>query len=108
MRRGIGEARPGGEVAGFDGGHPGGFDWESSGVVEVADDGSNDGEVVGVEGSWGCRGRGMDGGDGVVLRLEREAPQLVVGGSLHPLSRMFLLYLEKTVTMLLSNKTLQP
>ena len=56
----VGETRPGGEVAGFDGGEPGGFDWESSDGVELADKGTNDGEVVGVEGSQGCRSRGMD------------------------------------------------
>ena len=57
---GVGETRPGGEVAGFDGGEPGGFDWESSGGVELADKGTNAGEVVGVEGGQGCRSRGMD------------------------------------------------
>ena len=56
---GIGEARPGGEVAGFDGGEPGGFGWESCGGVEVADEGTNAGEVVGVEGNWGRRSSGM-------------------------------------------------
>ena len=76
---GIGEARPGGEVAGFDCGQPGGFDWESSDGVEVADEGSNSGEVVGVEGSWGYRGRGMGRGDGVVIVSDREAPQLGAG-----------------------------
>ena len=34
---GVGKTRPGGEVAGFGSGKPGGFDWESSGGVEVAD-----------------------------------------------------------------------
>ena len=48
--------------------------------MEVADKGSNAGEVVGVEGSRDCRGFGLDGGDGVVLGLEREAPQLSDGG----------------------------
>ena len=48
---GVGETRPGGEVAGFDSGKPVGFDWESSGGVEVADMGPNTGEVMGVEGS---------------------------------------------------------
>ena len=76
----MGEARPDGEVASFDGVQPGGFDWESSGGVEVADEGSNNGEVVGVEGSLGCRGSGMDRGYGVVLGSEREAPQLGAGG----------------------------
>ena len=56
---GVGVTRPGGEVAGFDSGKPGGFDWESSGGVEVLDEGPNAGEVVGVEGSQGCRSRGM-------------------------------------------------
>ena len=67
---GIGEARPGGEVSGFDGGQPGGFEWESSGSVEIADEGSNAGEVVVVEGSRGCRGSGMGRGDGAVLGSE--------------------------------------
>ena len=48
--------------------------------MEVADEGSNAGEVVGVEGSQGCRVSGMDRGDGVVLGSEREAPQLGVVG----------------------------
>ena len=57
---GVGETRPGGEVAGFYSGNPGGFDQESSFGVEVADKGTNDGEIVGVEGIRGCRSRGMD------------------------------------------------
>ena len=48
--------------------------------MEVADEGTNDGEIVGVERSHGCRIRGMDRGDRVVFRLEREAPNLVAGG----------------------------
>ena len=48
--------------------------------MEIADKGSNAGEVVGVEGSRDCRGVGLDGGDGVVFRSEREAPQLGTGG----------------------------
>ena len=48
--------------------------------MEIADEGSNAGEVVGVEGSRGCRGVGAERGDGVVLGLEREAPQLGTGG----------------------------
>ena len=43
---GVGESWPGGEVAGFDSDKPGGFDWESCGGVEVADEGTNTGEVV--------------------------------------------------------------
>ena len=50
---GVGKTRPGGEASGFDSGKPGGFDWGSSGDVEVADKGPNAGEVVGVEGSRG-------------------------------------------------------
>ena len=48
--------------------------------MELVEEGSNSGEVVGVEGSWGCRGRGMDKRDGVVLGSDREAPQLGAGG----------------------------
>ena len=48
--------------------------------MEVADEGSNAGEIVGAEGSWGCRGRGMDRGDGVVRGSDRETPQLGAGG----------------------------
>ena len=47
--------------------------------MEVADEGSKDGEIVGVEGGRGCRGSGMDRGDGVVLGLEIESPQLGTG-----------------------------
>ena len=47
--------------------------------MEVADGGPNAGEVVGVEGSRGCRGSG-DREDRVVLRSEREAPELGAGG----------------------------
>ena len=50
---GVGDSWPGGEVSVFDGGEPGGFDWESCGGVEVADEGTNAGKVVGVEGSRG-------------------------------------------------------
>ena len=57
---GVGESGLGGEVAGFDGGKPGGFDWEFCSGVEVVDKETNDGEVVGIEGSQGCRSRGMD------------------------------------------------
>ena len=58
-RVGVGKSWPGGEVAGFDGGEPGGFDWEACSGVEVADKGPNNGEVVGVEGIQGCWSRGM-------------------------------------------------
>ena len=57
---GVDESWTGGEVARFDGGEPGGFGWESCGGVEVADEDTNAGEVVGVEGSRGFRSRGMD------------------------------------------------
>ena len=43
--------------------------------MEVADDGPNAGEVVGVEGIWGCRSRGMDRRDVVFLGSDIEAPQ---------------------------------
>ena len=52
---GVGKARPGGVVAGFDGGKPGGLDGKSSGGVEVADEGTDAGKVVCVEGSRGRR-----------------------------------------------------
>ena len=48
--------------------------------MEIADEGSNAGEVVGVEGSRVCRGDGVERGDGFVLGSEREAPQLGTGG----------------------------
>ena len=48
--------------------------------MEIADEGSNAGEVVGVEGSRGCRGGGVERGDGVVLGSERESPQLGTSG----------------------------
>ena len=56
---GVGESCPGGEVAGFDSSESGGFDWEACGGVEVADEGTNAGDVVGVEGCRGCRISGM-------------------------------------------------
>ena len=48
--------------------------------MEIADESSNAGEVVGVEGSRDCRRFGLDGGDVVVFRSEIEAPQLGTGG----------------------------
>ena len=48
--------------------------------MEIADEVSNAGEVMGVEGIRDCRGGGVEGGDGVVFGLEREAPQLGTGG----------------------------
>ena len=48
--------------------------------MEIADKGSNAGEVVGVEGRRGCRGGGVERGDRVVLGSKREAPQLGTGG----------------------------
>ena len=48
--------------------------------MEIADEGSNAGEVVGVEGSRGFRGVGVEIGDGVVLGSERKSPQLGTGG----------------------------
>ena len=40
---GVGKSWPGGEVAGFDGGYPDGFDWKACSSVEVADKGANAG-----------------------------------------------------------------
>ena len=48
--------------------------------MEIADKGSNPGEVVGIEGSRGWSGGGVERVDGVVLRSERESPQLGTGG----------------------------
>ena len=42
--------------------------------MDIADKGSNAGEVVGVEGSRGWRGVGVERGEGVVLGSEREVP----------------------------------
>ena len=74
---GVGKAGPGGVVAGFDGGEPGRLDGEAGGGVEVADEGTNDGGVVGVEGSWGCRvsGNGVWWTVvGMIFGAERETP----------------------------------
>ena len=40
---GVGKSWPDGEVSGFDGSYPGGFDWKAYGGVEVADEGANAG-----------------------------------------------------------------
>ena len=48
--------------------------------MEIADKGSNAGEVVGVEGCRDRRGGGVEGGDWVVFGSEREAPKLGAGG----------------------------
>ena len=57
---GVGKPGPGGLVAGFDGGYPGGIYWKSCGGEEVVDKDTNAGEVLGVEGSRGCWISGMD------------------------------------------------
>ena len=69
---GVGKAGPGGVVAGFDGGEPGGIDGKSVGDVEVADEGAEAGEVVGVEGGPGRRVSGTDGctGAGMICVAE--------------------------------------
>ena len=50
--------------------------------MEVADEGANAGEVVGVEGNRGCRSSRMDWwmGDGMIFGAEREAPKFGAGG----------------------------
>ena len=75
--------------------------------MEVADESSNAGEVVCVEDSQDLRRFGLDGGYVVVFGYEREAPQLGTGGVSPSLIRMVLLFLEYTVTALLSNRTVQ-
>ena len=74
---GVGEAGPGGVVAGFDGGEPGGLDGKAGGVVEIADESVDAGEDVGVEGSRGRRVCGNEVGwmgFGIVFGADREAP----------------------------------
>ena len=51
----VGESWPGGEVAGFYGGKAGRFYWKACGCMEVADKGTNTGEVSGVEGCGAFR-----------------------------------------------------
>ena len=46
----VSKNRPGGVVAGFDGGYFGGFDVEASGGVEVMNERLNIWEIVGTEG----------------------------------------------------------
>ena len=64
--------------------------------------------------SWALRAAGGVGVEGWIEETGLSSGQgekrhsLAPVVSLHPLSRMFLLSLEKTVTALLSNKTLQP
>ena len=52
--------------------------------MEVTDKGANAGEVVGIEGSRGCRSSGMDlwMSDGMIFGAEREAPKFDAGGLL--------------------------
>ena len=73
---GIGKSGPGGVVAGFDGGKPGGLDRKAGGGVDVADEGADAGEVVGVEGGRGRRVIGKYGwtGVGTIFGTERETP----------------------------------
>ena len=67
---------PSGVVSGFDDGYPGGLDWKACDGVEVAYEGANAGEVVGVEGSRVHRSSGMDWWMCVdmIFEAEREAP----------------------------------
>ena len=74
---GVGKAGPGGVVAGFDGSEPGGLDRKADGGVEVADEGANAGEVVGVEVGWGGSVSRKDvwwTGFGMIFEAERETP----------------------------------
>ena len=63
---GVGKARPGGVVAVFDGGEPGGHDGKPGSGEEVADEGSDAGQVVGVEGGVDAAGGVTDVGCGGV------------------------------------------
>ena len=62
--------------------------------MEIADESSNTGEVVCVEGSRDFRRFGLDGGDVVVFGSREKRHSLAPVVSLHPLSRMVLLLLE--------------
>ena len=74
----VGKAWPGVVVAGFEGGQPGGFDWEACGGVEVADERANAGEVVGVEGNRAVFL--FEGGGVAILGAQRESPKFCSGG----------------------------
>ena len=73
---GVVKAGPGGVVAGFDGGKPGGIYGKAGGGLEVADEGANSGEVVGVEVGRNRRVSRKDGwtGVGMMFGAERETP----------------------------------
>ena len=74
---GVGKAMSGGVVAGFDGGEPGRLDGKAGGRVELADEGPDAGEVVGVKGVGGSRVSGKKvGWIGVrmISEAERETP----------------------------------
>ena len=73
---GVGKAGPGGVVASFDGGEPGGLDGKGGSGVEVADEGDDAQEVVGVEGGQVRRVSGKDEwtGVGMIFGAERETP----------------------------------
>ena len=75
----VGEAGPGGVVACFDGGKPGGADRETGGGVVVADERFDAWEVVGaVRAQGGGGGCDWEGWSGFVL--ERDAPKFGSGG----------------------------
>ena len=70
---GEGQAWPAGVVAGFDGGEPGFFDRETYCGVEVSGEGTNAGQVVGIEGGGGSCPLGGNGW--MILWAEKEAPK---------------------------------
>ena len=95
---GIGKAGPGGVVSGFDGSEPSRLDRKARGGVEVADEGADDGEVVGVEGGRGHRVSRNDVGwmgVGMIFRAERETPQFGAGGVSPSLEEDYFLVFRK-------------
>ena len=71
------ESRPGSKVVSMDGCKPHGLDRKSYCIVEVADEGSNSGQVVGIRGG----GRGAPLCRDIWMRLgkERKTPNFVAG-----------------------------
>ena len=74
---GEGDCRPGRKVASVDGCKPRGLYRKSCCSVEVADEGSNDGQVMGIQG--GGRGAPLRWGRWMRLEKEREAPKFGAG-----------------------------
>ena len=100
---GIGDSRPGRQVTGMDGCKPRGLDRKACCSVEVADEGSNSGQVVVVQG----RGSGapLVGIYGCAW-VRREKHQSLAPVSSRQPQRMTTLSWDNTVTAVFSNKKL--